>query len=126
LEGYTTIDEEHVRRTVQEFVNALTLLEPTVTICVLPVSPHVHRSDRNGKAVGRAARRQVTQMWNEQLRRALPCGNVKLLDYEKSLLGDSGYVLKQTYNADGTHMNSAFLGCLEKALGDTDPSDTTA
>jgi hypothetical protein len=58
---------------------------------------------------------------------ALPCGkNVKLLDYEKSLLGDSGYVLKQTFNADGTHMNSAFLGCLEKALGVSDPSDTTA
>jgi hypothetical protein len=126
LEGYATIDEQHVRRTVLAFVNALTLLQPTVTIWVLPVCPHVHRSDRNGKAVGRAARRQVTQMWNEQLRRALPCGNIKLLDYEKSLLGDSGYVLKQAYNADGTHMNSAFLRCLENAMGGSDPYDTNA
>ena len=108
--------KHHVETTVREFVTALSLLRPALNIWVLPVCPHVHRSDKNGKAVGRAARRQVTQQWNEQLRRVMPCDNVKLVDYEKDLLGDTGYVLKLAYNADGTHMNSAFLPCLENAL----------
>ena len=116
LEGYTILNEQHVEQTVRAFVHALVALHTSLHIMVLPVCPHVHRSDRNGKAVGRAVRRQITQLWNERLRQVLPCGRIHLLDYESALLGDAGYVLKQAYNADGTHMNSAFLPCLEEAL----------
>ncbi|KAI2496654.1 hypothetical protein MHU86_17857 [Fragilaria crotonensis] len=93
LEGYQTFDETHVQQTVTEFVKALVALQVRMDIWVLPVCPHVHRSDRNGKAVGRAARRQVTQLWNEQLRRTLPDGRIHMLDYENALLGGTGYVL---------------------------------
>lgn len=115
LEGYseTSIYKDRVENTVLQFVTALSQLP--FNVLVLPVCPHVHRSNRNGKAVGRAARRQVTQLWNEQLRRTLPLLNVAFLDYEKDLL-DEGYVLKRAFNADGTHMNGAFLPWLEKAL----------
>ena len=74
LEGYTTaVGEHYVETTFCEFVTALSLLWPALNTWVLPVCPRLHRSDKNGKAVGRAARRQVTQLWNEQLRRVMPC-----------------------------------------------------
>ena len=65
LEGYTAVGEHHVETTVREFVTALSLLRPALNIWVLPVCPRLHHSDKNDKAVGRAARRQVTQLWNE-------------------------------------------------------------
>lgn len=114
LEGYTVVNKEHAERTVQAFITSLTALHP-LKFLVLPVCPHVHRSNKNGKAVGRAVRRQITQLWNENLQNFLPFENVSLLDYEKDLL-DPGYVLQPAFNADGTHMNSAFLPCLEKSL----------
>ena len=116
LEGYNSIDEKVVEQTVCEFVKALTALKPSLRIWLLPVCPHIHRSVRNGKAIGRAARREVTQLWNKHIRLSLPCHNVHFLDYEKDLLDDGGYNLKRAYNADGTHMNSAFLSCLENAM----------
>mmetsp|Transcript_8229 Transcript_8229/g.11953 ORF Transcript_8229/g.11953 Transcript_8229/m.11953 type:complete len:536 (+) Transcript_8229:46-1653(+) len=114
LEGYETdiVKSEHVDRTVIAFVKALTSIP--LKIWILPVAPHIHRSARNGKAVGRAARRYLTQLWNEKLNQILPDSNVNLLDYVK-YLHDPGYVLKKIYNADGTHMNSAFLPLLENA-----------
>jgi hypothetical protein len=126
LQGYSTFDKSHVQQTVVEFVKSLMALQVRMDIWVLPVCPHVHRSDRNGKAVGRAARRQVTQLWNEQLRSALPDGRIRVLDYENALLGNTGYVLKRAYNADGTHMNSAFLSHLEEALKTSQPNNRCA
>ena len=153
LEGYgdngASVFRQHVHRTVQAFVGALhqefslpschgSDMDRTKTtkVWVLPVAPHAHRSERNGKSVGRAFRRRVTECWNEELRLALPRGSIALLDYAQDLLvensrgqddpvdkdtnnnnrGGEGYVLKERYNADYTHMNSAFLPCLERAM----------
>ena len=128
LEGYndtqttSALLERHVHNTVEAFVEALVLL-PVRVVHVLPVAPHAHRSKRNGKHVGRAVRRRVMALWNDQLRAMLPRGKVVLVDYEKDLV-DPGYVLKPIYNADYTHMNSAFLPCLEKALQQCHPDKT--
>jgi hypothetical protein len=114
LEGYTApVDESYVIRTVEAYVRSLADLGPR--IWVMPVCPHLHRSQRNGKRVGRATRRQTMQIWNEQLRRHLPLQGVALLDYEQDLVEYPAYELKKELNADGTHMNSAFLPFLEKA-----------
>lgn len=114
LEGYTIdlVKSEHVDRTVVAYVKALTQIP--IEIWVLPVAPHIHRSSRNGKAAGRAVRRQLMQFWNEKLMQILPDGTTRLLNYANDL-HDPGYVLKKIYNADGTHMNSAFLPLLERA-----------
>jgi len=66
-------------------------------------------------------------IWNEVLRKL--CGEqntankqrVFLLDYEESLRAQNdsspvGFVLSPVYNADFTHMNSAFLPLLEEAI----------
>lgn len=120
LEGYNHICQDHITRTVREYVDALNTLSKQyrLQILVLPVAPHAHKSDKYGKAVGRATRRQVMQRWNHDLQRTIEASEnqqVHLLDYERALL-DSGYVLKPAYNADSTHMNSAFLPHLEEAL----------
>lgn len=114
LEGYTVVNKEHAHRTVHEFVTSLSALQP-LKVLVMPVCPHAHRSNKNGKALGRAVRRQITELWNENLRTQLPFENVDILNYEGDLY-NTGYVLQPAFNADGTHMNSAFLPCLEKSL----------
>lgn len=125
LEGYNNVDyQEHVYRTVQEYTKAVSALatQYSLQILVLPVAPHAHRSDRNGKATGRAFRRRVMQAWNDELRSVLPLDNgVFLLDYEKRLRHEEptssvGYVLNPLYNLDGTHTNSAILPHLEAAI----------
>ena len=120
LEGYNHICQDHIARTVRDYVDALDGLSKRyrLQILVLPVAPHAHKSDKCGKAMGRATRRQVMQRWNHELKRMIEASDnqqVHLLDYEASLL-DPGYVLKPAYNADSTHMNSAFLPHLEGAL----------
>jgi hypothetical protein len=120
LEGYAQqVSDDHISHTVAEYVDALDLLSQRydIQILVLPVAPHAHKSDKYGKAVGRARRRLVTQCWNLELKRAIVAkrARVYLLDYEAALL-NPGYVLKPVYDADSTHMNSAFLPHLEEAL----------
>jgi hypothetical protein len=123
LEGYNLDYQNHVRRTVQEYVNAVSELSKQYSLQVLlmPVAPHAHRSDKNGKSAGRQFRRHVIQAWNEELRLALPREGLFLLDYEQKLrhaepTSSVGYVLNPMYNADFTHMNSAFLPQLERAI----------
>jgi hypothetical protein len=123
LEGYNLDYQNHVRRTVQEYVNAVSELSKQYSLQVLlmPVAPHAHRSDKNGKSAGRQFRRHVIQAWNEELRLALPREGLFLLDYEQKLrhaepTSSVGYVLNPMYNADFTHMNSAFLPQLESAI----------
>lgn len=125
LEGYKLDYREHVHKTVQEYVKAVSALAKQyyLQILVMPVAPHAHRSDRNGKASGRAFRRHVMQAWNKELRMALPLNEeeVFLLDYEEELrhkepASSVGYVLNPLYNLDGTHTNSAILPLLEDAI----------
>lgn len=124
LEGYNLDYQEHVHRTVQEYITAVSALAKQygLQILVMPVAPHAHRSDRNGKAAGRAFRRRVMQAWNNELRMTLPLsGNIFLLDYDERLrheepVSSVGYVLNPLYNLDGTHTNSAILPHLEDAI----------
>lgn len=123
LEGYNLDFSTHVHRTVQEYVKAVSELaqQYALQILVMPVAPHAHRSDRNGKAAGRAFRRRVMQAWNKEMRMALPNGNVFLLDYEETLCrkepsSSVGYVLNPAINLDGTHTNNAILQHLEFAM----------
>jgi hypothetical protein len=131
LEGYNLDFQNHVRRTVQEYVNAVSALSEkySLQILVMPVAPHAHRSDKNGKSAGRQFRRRVIHAWNAELKMALPRERLFLLDYEQGLrhaesTSSVGYVLNPMYNADFTHMNSAFLPQLESAMhqSDCDPS----
>jgi hypothetical protein len=122
LKGYTQqVSADHnIAHTVSEYIDALDLLSKqyNIQILVLPVAPHGHKSDKYGKAVGRARRRLVTQCWNQNLKRAIDakaCSRIYLVNYEAALL-NPGYVLKPVYDADSTHMNSAFLPHLEEAL----------
>ena len=75
LEGYNNnVDyQDHVHCTVQEYAKAVSALatQYSLQILVMPVAPHAHRSDRNGKATGRAFRRRVMQAWNDELRNVL-------------------------------------------------------
>jgi hypothetical protein len=124
LEGYHLDYREHVHRTVQEYVKAVSALaeQYSLEILVMPVAPHAHRSERNGKASGRAFRRRVMQAWNDELRKALPLNaNVFLLNYEQRLRHDEctssvGFVLNPFYNLDGTHTNNAILPHIEAAI----------
>eukprot|EP00592_Proboscia_alata_P012215 CAMPEP_0194387042 /NCGR_PEP_ID=MMETSP0174-20130528/89743_1 /TAXON_ID=216777 /ORGANISM="Proboscia alata, Strain PI-D3" /LENGTH=721 /DNA_ID=CAMNT_0039176779 /DNA_START=72 /DNA_END=2237 /DNA_ORIENTATION=- len=150
LEGYsndTSKIRQHVKSTIEEYVTALISLshQYQLQILVLPVAPHAYRSQRNGKAVGRAVRREIMQIWNQELKAALQQlrpsdNNVFFLDYVDELLcqdsalssnnnttsssiknknnlnNSEQYVLDPKFNADYTHMNSAFLPLLEVAI----------
>ena len=120
LEGYTQNCLDHVPRTVAVFVQALSELahETGKQILVLPVAPHGYR--RTGRVTSQQSRRETMQMWNQELRHALPRPGVFLLDYVDSVLDptEDGYVLNPLFNADGTHMNSAFGRFLAQAVAD--------
>ena len=174
LQGYYGNCDDAVCNTVHEYVAAIQLIaiEFELQILVLPVAPHAYRSEKNGKAKGRAMRRERMVLWNETLR-SLLCNvdcvdcvdgstggtnrnyekeeiyddsssdkastrqpmhtnyssttnqkahrRVFLLDYEEKLRFQDtsspvGFVLNNVYNADYTHMNSAFLPHLEQAI----------
>jgi hypothetical protein len=124
LAGYQadkSIVKEHVERTVQEYVTALTELVDDGSngvrqILVLPVAPHAAKA--TSRAVGQASRRETTRLWNETLQCHLPSKNVYLLDYTNSLLDEmeASYTLLPELNADSTHMNAAFARLLEQSL----------
>uniref|UniRef100_A0A6S8TGL9 SGNH hydrolase-type esterase domain-containing protein n=1 Tax=Chaetoceros debilis TaxID=122233 RepID=A0A6S8TGL9_9STRA len=129
LEGYSNECEVAVQNTVKEYVSAINIIATRydLQILLLPVAPHAYRSEKNGRALGRGLRRQRMLIWNEVLRKL--CGEqntankqrVFLLDYEESLRAQNdsspvGFVLSPVYNADFTHMNSAFLPLLEEAI----------
>lgn len=117
LEGYNNgIMEEAVDNTIEKLIESLTNL-PMKQILLLPVAPHAHKSERYGKAESRKLRRQLKRYWNQRLREMLPRENVAFFDYEEDLM-HPGDVLNPSYNADATHMNSAFLPCLENAMVD--------
>lgn len=129
LEGYSNECEVAVQNTAKEYVSAINIIATRydLQILLLPVAPHAYRSEKNGKALGRGLRRQRMLIWNEMLRKICREQNtvnkqrVFLLDYEESLRAQNhsspvGFVLSPVYNADFTHMNSAFLPLLEDAV----------
>lgn len=120
LEGYKTKCLDHVKRTVTAFADALLDLSKVVDkeILVLPVAPHGYR--KTGRVVSQQSRRETMAAWNEEMRKALPRERVYFLDYVDSLLDpdESGFMLNQMFNADGTHMNSGFGPLLAKAVLD--------
>ena len=137
LASFTDNCDDEVTRAVQGYVTGLRRLamEYGKQILVLPVAPHAYRSEKNGKNLGRRKRRERMVLWNEGLRNSLrkttdastdmndiqASGNVFLLDYERSLRKEDerspvGFVLKDAFNCDFTHMNSAFLPMLENSL----------
>lgn len=145
LEGYTQACHGHVQTTVHEYVTALAEMINVFSgggnnnfggisrqILVLPVAPHLQRS-KGGRVVGQASRRETMRVWNNELRRTLlllpdqeqrkssssSSGSIYLLDYTQDLQlddGDDSFALNPVFNADSTHMNSAFAPILERAL----------
>ena len=128
LSGYNASCDDRVRNTVREYVRAAIQLaaEHNLQILLLPVAPHAFRNAKKGKAAGRDQRRERILLWNDLLREECAtsgAGNgIYLLDYEGDLRSPDesspvGFVLNRAFNADYTHLNSAFLGHLEAALG---------
>ena len=128
LSGYNKSCDDAVVSTVISYVDAIHQLSKNfgLQILLMPVAPHAHRSDRNGKSTGRAFRRERMKLWNDHLREECQredlerCG-LFLLDYEEHLRqrcesSSVGFVLKKSYNADYTHMNSAFLPLLQTSI----------
>lgn len=131
LVGYNQSCNDAVIQTAKTYVQEVRQLsqEFGMQILLMPVAPHAHRSQKNGKSMGRAFRRERMKIWNECLRSECHHnsntesngGEVFLLDYEEALrepcpVSPVGYVLNKAYNADYTHMNSAFLPLLEAAI----------
>lgn len=131
LQGYYSNCEEAVRHTVYEYVQSLhhILAEGEIhpslrQILLLPVAPHAYRSSKNGKVVGRNKRRERTMLWNSCLESECnKYDNIFFLNYEPLLRSPScnssvGFVLNKSYNADYTHLNSAFLPLLERSIAE--------
>ena len=138
LQGYYRNCADAVESTVIEYLTSLASIADKyqIQILVMPVAPHAYRSEKNGKSMGRAKRRETMQLWNETLRRELvnersltlqqdntqvKYNRVFLLDYEKKLQypddnSPVGYVLHPSYNADFTHVNSAIIPLVEDAI----------
>jgi len=137
LQGYYHNCSDAVERTVKEYLSALAVIaeEYELKILLMPVAPHAYRSEKNGKSVGRARRRETMCLWNKILRRELARGQTStepdnipeeycrifLLDYERKLQhadknSPVGYVLHPSYNADYTHVNGAILPLVEDAI----------
>lgn len=127
LEGYQKSCNDAVLNTVKEYLRAMNDISATYgkQILLLPVAPHAYRSVKNGKSAGRAQRRERMLLWNDLLRNECDAygkeRSVFLLDYEVKLrcpdeTSPVGFALNKAYNADYTHMNSAFLPHLELAL----------
>ena len=121
LQGYTQSCTSHVSTTVQEYMASLSKFSIDTRMYVMPVAPHAHRSKTNGKSHGRAKRRECTQLWNQTLKTMICSSNNKdnnlfYLNYASQLVLANEYVLNPIYNADYTHMNSAFLYLLEQAM----------
>ncbi|KAL3782985.1 hypothetical protein HJC23_003141 [Cyclotella cryptica] len=129
LQGYYENCNDAVEQTVIQYLNSVSLLakEFHLQILLMPVAPHAYRSEKNGKALGRAKRRETMHLWNEILREELcrsnsrKYSNLFLLDFEERLrINDPqspvGYVLHPSYNADYTHVNSAVVRLLQESL----------
>jgi len=131
LQGYYSNCDEAVKQTVNEYVQSLHHIlneeefHPSLRqILLLPVAPHAYRSSKNGKVVGRNKRRERTMLWNTCLESECnKYDNIFFLNYEPLLRSPSsnssvGFVLNKSYNADYTHLNSAFLPLVERSIAE--------
>ncbi|KAL7512143.1 hypothetical protein ACHAXN_009313 [Cyclotella atomus] len=133
LHGYYKDCNDAIENTVLQYLKSVssTAREYNLQVLLMPVAPHAYRSEKNGKALGRAKRRETMHVWNEVLRRELQLcpeslsryPHVFLLDYEKKLRIDDpqspvGYVLKPSFNADYTHVNSTVVKLIMKSLSE--------
>ena len=126
LKGYYRSCSEAVEDTVRKYLSATAeiALQYNLQILIMPVAPHAYRSQKNGKSVGRAKRRETMHLWNKVLRSELEASkwmNVFLLDYEESLqypdqTSPVGYVLNPCFNADYTHTNNAIVSLVTEAI----------
>lgn len=131
LQGYYETCVDAVKNTVLQYLESVSLIasEFKLQVLIMPVAPHAYRSEKNGKALGRAKRRETMALWNDILRKELCRSSLQgrkyhslfLLDYEKKLRVDDamspvGYVLHPSYNADYTHVNSAVVRLLQDSL----------
>jgi len=129
LKGYFRSCNEAVEDTVRKYLIAASeiALKYNLQILIMPVAPHAYRSEKNGKAVGRAKRRETMFWWNKVLRSELQAskwmnkGGVFLLDYEERLRypdqsSPVGYVLNPCFNADYTHTNNAIVPLVAEAV----------
>jgi hypothetical protein len=126
LKGYFRSCNEAVEDTVRKYLNAASeiALQYNLQILIMPVAPHAYRSEKNGKSVGRAKRRETMFWWNKVLRSELQSSkfaNVFLLDYEERLRypdqkSPVGYVLNPCFNADYTHTNNAIVPLVAEAI----------
>jgi len=126
LKGYYRSCNEAVEDTVLKYLGAASeiALEYNLQILIMPVAPHAYRSEKNGKSVGRAKRRETMYLWNKVLRSELKASkwsNVFLLDYEECLqypdrTSPVGYVLNPCFNADYTHTNNAIVPLVSEAI----------
>ncbi|KAL7482211.1 hypothetical protein ACHAW6_007890 [Cyclotella cf. meneghiniana] len=129
LQGYYENCNDAVEHTVLQYLNSVSFIakEYDLQVLLMPVAPHAYRSEKNGKALGRAKRRETMCLWNnilrDELRRPISgkYADLFLLDFEERLrLHDPqspvGYVLHPSYNADYTHVNSAVVRLLQESL----------
>lgn len=126
LKGYYRSCNEAVEDTVLKYLVAASEIarEYNLQILIMPVAPHAYRSEKNGKSVGRAKRRETMYLWNKVLRSELKASkwsNVFLLDYEERLqypdqTSPVGYVLNPCFNADYTHTNNAIVPLVAEAI----------
>jgi len=123
LEGYTQACHDHVVNTVKEYVKALDEIvqdnrNKISQILVLPVAPHLYRT--TGRIEAQVSRRETMRVWNAELRRILQRQNsIHLLDYADKLQAKEHpgvFALNPAFNADSTHMNSAFIPVFEQAI----------
>jgi len=126
--GYYKNCDDAVQNTVCEYVKSVNFLaeEYSLQILLLPIAPHAYRSEKNGRAKGRELRRTRITLWNNLLRKATfnlkinqkNLQRVFLLDYDAGLRSNRGNFLNNVYNADNTHLNSAFIPLLENSIVD--------
>jgi hypothetical protein len=128
LQGYRESFHHVVQNTAREYVLGLYEMfipkYPDIQILVMPVAPHLQC--KTGRAVSRESRLETMRVWNQELRQLLPYRNaIYFLDYVDELLarprshsddGTTSYTLNPVFNADSTHLNSAFAPLLQQSL----------
>jgi hypothetical protein len=136
LQGYRESCHDVVQNTAREYVQGLYEIciakhSDIHQVLVLPVAPHLQNN--KGRVQSRESRLETMRVWNQELRQLLPFRNtIYFLDYVEEILLvpppsahaddkefksiSSPYALNPIFNADSTHLNSAFAPLLQRSL----------